>query len=89
MTLGDWFKNGWLKRHTTSIEEIAELLAVVDRDLRDASVDEISLDWRFGIAYNAALKLCTVVRLKNKHLGNTPFRHGPGETRSPSSRCKT
>lgn len=61
MTLDDWYKNGWLKRHKTSVEEIRGLLALVDRDLQDACVDSISLDWRFGIAYNAALKLCTII----------------------------
>jgi len=35
-------------------------LAIVDRDLADAS-GNISADWRFGIAYNAALKLCTIL----------------------------
>ena len=30
------------------------------RDLADAE-DEISADWRFGIAYNAALKLSTIL----------------------------
>lgn len=36
------------------------MLAIVDRDLADAA-GEISADWRFGIAYNAALKLCTIL----------------------------
>ncbi len=57
MTLDDWYKSGWLKRHQTSAEEIHDLLRMVDRDLRDASVSEISPDWQFGIAYDAALKL--------------------------------
>ncbi len=75
MTLDDWYKNGWLKRHQTSAEEIAELLAVVDRDLRDASVDEISLDWRFGIAYNAALKLCAVVLFSEGYRAARDLQH--------------
>lgn len=33
---------------------------IVERDLEDAGAD-ISPDWRFGIAYNAALKLCTIL----------------------------
>jgi hypothetical protein len=33
----------------------------VDRDLKDASAEGISPDWRFSISYNAALKLCTVL----------------------------
>ena len=36
------------------------MLAIVERDLADAA-GEISADWRFGIAYNAALKLCTIL----------------------------
>ena len=35
-------------------------MAIVERDLVDAEGD-ISPDWRFGIAYNAALKLCTIL----------------------------
>lgn len=35
-------------------------MAIVERDLVDAA-GEISADWRFGIAYNAALKLCTIL----------------------------
>jgi hypothetical protein len=58
--LEQWVKNGWLRRHKTSPKEIAGLLAIVDRDLEDAEGD-ISDDWKFGIAYNAALKLCTIL----------------------------
>ncbi len=60
MTLKHWVDNGWLKSHQTSQEEISNLLAIVDRDLLDAK-GNISPDWRFGIAYNAALKLCTIL----------------------------
>ena len=60
MSLQQWASNGWLRPHQTSPKEIRALLAVVKRDLADARGD-ISPDWRFGIAYNAALKLCTVL----------------------------
>ncbi len=60
MTLKDWADNGWLRSHQTSREEISNLLAIVDRDLLDAK-GNISPDWRFGIAYNSALKLCTIL----------------------------
>lgn len=60
MSLEDWVNNGWLRRHETSRQEIADLLAIVDRDLTDAA-GNISPDWRFGIAYNGALKLCTIL----------------------------
>jgi hypothetical protein len=61
MTLENWGENRWLQRHETQPEEIASLLEIVDRDLEDASFSELSLDWQFGIAYNAALKLCTIL----------------------------
>ncbi|GEM_PF-3121433 len=57
MSLTQWQANGWLKPHTTSGKEISRLLAIVRRDLADARARVISDDWRFGIAYNAALKL--------------------------------
>jgi len=60
MTLKQWQDNGWLRPHATCPEEIGNLLAIVDRDLQDAH-GGISPDWRFGIAYNAALKLCTIL----------------------------
>ena len=61
MTLKQWADNGWLKRHHSSPEEIGNLPAIVERDLKDASEATVSSDWRFGIAYNAALKLCTIL----------------------------
>ncbi len=60
MTLSQWAANGWLRPHQPTRQEIADLLSIVKRDLTDAGAD-ISADWRFGIAYNAALKLCTVL----------------------------
>lgn len=59
MTLEQWLENRWLKHHATTAEEIRRLMTIVERDLRDARAD-VSPDWRFGIAYNAALKLCTI-----------------------------
>ena len=60
MTLRQWFDNGWLRPHTTTPEEIENLFQIVDRDLKDAR-SGVSADWRFGIAYNATLKLCTIL----------------------------
>ncbi len=61
MSLPTWLAAGWLQRHRTSPEEIRDLWRIVERDLRDAASDTISADWRYGIAYNAALKLCTIL----------------------------
>ena len=61
MSLQDWHSFGWLKPHETSLEELSNLLAIADRDIADAGSAALSADWRFGIAYNAALKLCTMM----------------------------
>jgi hypothetical protein len=60
MTLQNWLEYGWLRAHKSSKKEISDLFQIIDRDLQDAAGD-ISTDWRFGIAYNAALKLCTIL----------------------------
>lgn len=56
MTLRNWLVNRWLVEHRASPEEIADLVAVVDRDLEDAALDRLSPDWRLGISYNAVLQ---------------------------------
>jgi hypothetical protein len=61
MSLELWRKNGWLRPHQTTRAQIAELFAIVERDLADAHTERLSTDWQFGIAYNAALKLCAIL----------------------------
>ena len=61
MSLQNWLNNGWLHPHQTSPQELADLLAVADRDFANAQIDGLSDDWKFGIAYNAVLKLCTML----------------------------
>ena len=61
MTLEQWESNGWIAKHRTSSEEISNLLAIVERDMKDVIEGTVSPDWRFGIAYNAALRLCTIL----------------------------
>jgi hypothetical protein len=60
MSLNDWAESGWLRPHQTSRKQLADLFGIVDRDLEDARRG-LSPDWQFGIAYNAALKLCTIL----------------------------
>ncbi len=61
MSLKTWQSNGWLRPHQTSAEEISSLLDIVQRDLKDCQNKGLSYDWQFGIAYNATLKLCTIL----------------------------
>ena len=60
MRLQNWADNGWLRPHKTNRRQVADLLDIVTRDLDDCQRD-LSADWQFGIAYNAALKLCTIL----------------------------
>src|SRR5213592_1558512 len=60
VSLKDWQKAGWLIDHQTSSREVADLLGVADRDLRDCQISGLSADWRLNIAYNAALQVATV-----------------------------
>jgi hypothetical protein len=59
MSLRRWLENGWLIEHKTSAREIADLLAVADRDLKASRTSGLDADWRLTIAYNAALQAAT------------------------------
>ena len=59
MSLTSWRAAGWLVEHKTTPEEVRELFAVAERDLKDSAVAGISPDTQLGLAYNAALQLCT------------------------------
>lgn len=59
MSLQSWLQNSWLVQHTTSPEEIKNLLAISDRDLLACQVKQLPADWRCAIAYNAALQAAT------------------------------
>ena len=61
MSTYDFIKKGILVKQTTSKQEIHDLLEIVKRDLSDSSSKEVSYDWQFGIAYNAALKLANIL----------------------------
>jgi hypothetical protein len=63
--LSDWAQNGWLHPHRTSPQEIADLFAVVERDLADSAAEELSSDWKLSIAYNAALQAATAALAAN------------------------
>ena len=57
MSLTTWRESRCLTEHASSRQEVADLLAVADRDLADAEVERLSADRRLEIAYNAALQL--------------------------------
>lgn len=59
MSLAAWLRNSWLVEHKTSVQEIAGLLAIVERDLANAKLAGLADDWKFNIGYNAALQSAT------------------------------
>jgi uncharacterized protein (UPF0332 family) len=59
MSLEEWLANRWLTRFQLTDLERQKLLLAAERELRDAKLD-LSPGSRFAIAYNAALRLCTV-----------------------------
>jgi hypothetical protein len=61
MSIDNLIKSGVLIKQESSKDEIADLLKIVERDLEDSAQTEISDDWQFGIAYNAALKLANIL----------------------------
>jgi hypothetical protein len=57
MSLQLYLQNAWIRRHETSPDEIANLLAIADRDIAQSQTPGLGPEWRFDIAYNAALQL--------------------------------
>ena len=70
---------GKVDPHVTSKAELDDLRAVVERNLDDASIQELSDDNRFGIAYQAALLsakmaiACAGYRVKGQGAHQTTF----------------
>lgn len=56
MSLQSWQQNSWVLAHTSSREEIANLLGICDRDLVACQAKGLPADWKLAIAYNAALQ---------------------------------
>jgi uncharacterized protein (UPF0332 family) len=65
--------------HTTSKRELDELRTVIERDLNDAAIAELSADRSFATAYNAALQTakmaiaCAGYRVKGEGAHKTSF----------------
>ena len=64
MSLSDWERNGWLVQHRTNRKEIADLLGLADRDLRDRAAKGLSEDWQLAMR---TTPLCNVRQLPWRH----------------------
>jgi uncharacterized protein (UPF0332 family) len=60
MNLDRLLAQGRLRPHSTTKEEIQEMIRIAMRDLNDAVIPGLSSDRRFFIAYEAALTLATI-----------------------------
>jgi uncharacterized protein (UPF0332 family) len=56
MSFNLWLERDWVKKHKPTSGEIAELLAVADRDLKDSQVSGLSNEARLDMAHNAAVQ---------------------------------
>ena len=74
MSLKLWLENGWLVTHQTTKRQVGDLLTMVRRDL-DVATGTSDLDWSFGIAYNAALKLCTILLYASGYRAGRDLNH--------------
>lgn len=61
MSLRNWVNDGRLQPHSTNKQEIQNLFKLVDRDIKDARINQLSTDRRFATAYNGALQLATII----------------------------
>ena len=61
MSLKRLLNQGRLTRHKTSRKEIANLIKLARRDIKDAKLKGLSLDRKFACAYNAVLQLATIL----------------------------
>jgi hypothetical protein len=59
MSLQLYLSNLWIRRHSSSCDEIERLLAIAKRDIQQSQTPGLGPEWRFDIAYNAALQLAT------------------------------
>lgn len=75
MSLEKWAEYGWLKAEPTSRDEIKSLLAIVDRDLKDASVLGVSEDRRFEAAFSAARTAATIALRASGYRTSTQSGH--------------
>jgi len=75
VNLKKFITKGYLIESTTSKEELAKLMRVVERDIREATERCHGIDWKFAIAYNAALQLASIVIRASGYRASTKVGH--------------
>lgn len=75
MSLENLLQTGHLKEHAVDAAEIQKVLAAARRSLKDARVEQISLELRFDAAYNSILQNGIAALMVN---GYRPSTNQPG-----------
>lgn len=75
MSLTDWRASGWVVEHKATPQEIRDLFAVAERDLKDSAVAEISADTQLALAYNAALQISAAALAAAGYRGSRDRKH--------------
>jgi len=75
VSLQTWEKNNWLVKHKPSVGEIAQLLGLADRDLKDSQAKGLTDDWKLNIAYNSALQTATAALLACGYRASREMHH--------------
>lgn len=75
MTLQNLLRIGRLKVHSPTAAEVQRLLAAIERNLHDASIEAISDETRFDAAYKAVMQCALVAMLS---AGYRPSVNEPG-----------
>lgn len=68
-------RNNWIRKHESSPAEIANLFAIADRDIRESQTPGLGPEWRFDIAYNAALQSATAALAAAGHRAERQNKH--------------
>lgn len=61
MNLKPWLNNGDIQKVVVTEKSLKDLLALINRDLKDCQIESLSEDRRFATAYGAALNLANYV----------------------------
>lgn len=61
MSLQQWVENGWARKIEPTPRGVSDLLAIVNREIADASLTGMSPDGKFDHAYDAVRNLCEVM----------------------------
>jgi uncharacterized protein YutE (UPF0331/DUF86 family) len=59
MNFKPWLDKGEIQKVVVTQQALNDLLRLVERDLKDSQIRELSADRRFATAYGAALNICS------------------------------